>query len=107
MRRTTICHSSRVAVAVVVALALADTILTAQDTTTAASPQAAQAPETHVVVAGEPLWSISQQYFADPLLWPEIYRRNTDVIEDPHWIYPGEVLNIGGIGPVAETVPQG
>lgn len=132
MRRTTICRSSRVLWAVVVALPLAATLV-AQDTTTArpaappdttkANPPAAQdttkanppaAQDTgpalpavgkHVVAAGETLWSISQQNFADALLWPEIYRRNTSVIEDPHWIYPGEVLDLGGIAtaPVTDT----
>ncbi len=92
MRRTTICRSSRVALAVVVALPLAAATIAAQDVTTAA-----QGPGTHVVSPGETLWSISQQYFADPLLWPEIYRRNTAVIEDPHWIYPGEVLELSGL----------
>lgn len=91
MRRTTICRSSRIVAAVVVALPVAAT-LAAQDTTTVAP-----AAGSHVVARGETLWSISQQYFADPLLWPEIYRRNTAVIEDPHWIYPGEVLDLGGI----------
>ena len=106
MRRTTICPSSRIALAVVVALPLVSATVGAQDSTTAV-PLAG----SHVVVTGETLWSISQQYFADPLLWPEIYRRNTGVIEDPHWIYPGEVLDLGGISeaPVdtAQTVAQG
>lgn len=105
MRRTTICRSSRIMAAVVVALPVAAT-LAAQDTTTVAP-----AAGSHVVARGETLWSISQQYFADPLLWPEIYRRNTAVIEDPHWIYPGEVLDLGGIAqaPVdtTQTVAQG
>jgi hypothetical protein len=105
MRRTTICRSSRVALAVVVALPLAAATLAAQDVTTAA-----QGPGTHVVSRGETLWSISQQYFADPLLWPEIYRRNTAVIEDPHWIYPGEVLELSGLmapTDTTQTVGQG
>ena len=98
MRRTTICRSSRIALAVVVALPLLAATVGAQDTTTAA-PAAA----SHTVVSGETLWSISQNYFADPLLWPEIYRRNTAVIEDPHWIYPGEVLDLGGINAPTDT----
>jgi len=110
MRRTTICRSSRVVWAVVVALPLAATLV-AQDSTTArpAAPQdtapALPAAGKHVVASGETLWSISQQNFTDPLLWPEIYRRNTAVIEDPHWIYPGEVLDLGGIatGPPTDT----
>ncbi len=100
MRRTTICRSSHVALAVVVALPLSAATIAAQDVTTAAQSQG-----THVVSRGETLWSISQQYFADPLLWPEIYRRNTAVIEDPHWIYPGEVLELSGMMAPTDTTP--
>jgi len=110
MRRTTICRSSR-AILALAALPLMWRVLPAQDTTHAVQQQdttqaaaafQGQVPSSHTVVRGETLWSISQMYFNDPLLWPEIYRLNTAVIEDPHWIYPGEVLNLSEVVTVAQ-----
>ena len=118
MRRTTICRSSRTALLTLAAvpllwgvLAAQDTTQVQQDTTQAATAVQAQLPASHTVSRGETLWSIAQLYFSDPLLWPEIYRLNTTVIEDPHWIYPGEVLNLAAMFTVAQgdtvlAVPQ-
>jgi hypothetical protein len=107
MRRTTICRSSRAALLALAAVPLMWRVLPAQDTTQQDTTQAvaaamAQLPATHTVSRGETLWSIAQMYFADPLLWPEIYRLNTNVIEDPHWIYPGEVLTLAPMMTVAQ-----
>jgi len=50
----------------------------------------------YVVNEGEVLWGIAarKDVYADPLLWPILYKANRDQIKDPRRIYPGQVLSI-------------
>ena len=54
-------------------------------------------PDTYIVQEGDTLWDISSVFLRDPWYWPEIWYKNPQV-ENPHLIYPGDVLAIIYIG---------
>lgn len=45
----------------------------------------------YVVVKGDTLWDIADYYLAAPWQWPQVWQINPQ-IENPHLIYPGDVL---------------
>ena len=100
MIRTSIHRSFAISRAFALAVAVATLFavpLAAQDTT------ATSVPATYVVKKHDTLWDIAKMFLNDPFLWPEIYRLNTSVVEDPHWIYPGETLQLPGAGSGAQV----
>jgi hypothetical protein len=56
----------------------------------------------HVVKRGDTLWDLAKAYLKNPFRWPEVFQRNTDIVENPHWIYPGETIRI----PASEVKPE-
>lgn len=54
-------------------------------------------PETYIVQKGDTLWDISSTFLRDPWYWPEIWFKNPQV-ENPHLIYPGDILAVIYIG---------
>ncbi len=57
----------------------------------------ASAPEQYVVKRGDTLWDISNHFLVEPWYWPEIWYHNPQ-INNPHLIYPGDVLSIFYVG---------
>lgn len=100
MPRTTISRSKLMSALLVLCTAAVPAAVYAQSPT---NPTA----DSHTVRKGDTLWDLARQYYGDPLLWPQIYRLNTTVVEDPHWIYPGEVLNLRGDGSTAAVPAAG
>lgn len=50
-------------------------------------------PDEYVVQPGDTLWDISDMFLIRPWEWPAIWQANPQV-ENPHLIFPGDVLNL-------------
>ena len=50
------------------------------------------APDQHVVVRGDTLWDISAKFLQHPWCWPTVWGLNREQIQNPHWIYPGQIV---------------
>ena len=58
-------------------------------------------PDRYVVKQGDTLWDISARFLRTPWRWPEVWGINKDAINNPHLIYPGDVviLDLSGATP--------
>ena len=71
-------------------------------TPTATPAAAATGPcTTAAIVRGDTLWGVARRRLGNPLRWPEIFRANRDVLDDPDVIAPGEQLRIGCTAPIS------
>lgn len=66
-----------------------------------------EAPEpqggaVHTVVKGDTLWDLSEKYLGSPWYWPKVWSYNPQ-IENPHWIYPGNLIRFNSTGPEGKT----
>lgn len=48
----------------------------------------------YVIATGDTLWDLAGTYYGDHFKWPIIARANSNIIKDPHWIYPGQRIKI-------------
>lgn len=53
-----------------------------------------EAHKTYTVESGDTLWKISQQFYGDGSQYMRIFEANTDKLDDPDKIFPGQELII-------------
>lgn len=62
----------------------------------AAGPQLTETENGYyyTVQKGDTLWDLSQRFSSTPWVWPELWEENSQIIANPHLIYPGQKLRL-------------
>ncbi len=63
------------------------------------------AASAYFVKQGDTLWDISGEYLNNPFAWPDLWENNRH-IQDPHWIYPGDSIYLGGSPDTTKAKPK-
>lgn len=101
--------SHRIIAALLIVLSSASALAQTQIVEPRSVPVLAEnAPDRHVVVRGDTLWSIAAKFLQDPSRWAEVWKLNPADIKNPHRIYPGQVivLNRNGASPQLSLVEE-
>ena len=64
-----------------------------------------EAEGVYTIKKGDTLWDISARFLKDPFLWPKLWERNP-YITDPHWIYPGNPVQLTTVEPAQKEEPK-
>ncbi|MGA1796448.1 MAG: LysM peptidoglycan-binding domain-containing protein [bacterium] len=112
MRHRSPCEYIRSGIAIIACAAVCASLLLLP-VSPAAGQEILPVSDIYIVTTGDTLWNISAQFLGDPYLWPALWQINPH-IKDPHWIFPGEIVNLRRIttstpaltpAPPPETAP--
>ncbi len=77
----------------IIGLFMVSSSLAASQSSLKALSVKADAPKRYEVKQGDSLWEISAKFLNDPWMWPQVWRGNS-YLDNPHVIYPGDVIEL-------------